>query len=401
MPHTFTHGIFDFVPALRRSRLQSDLLEEKVKFTKTLEGSLEGIARNKRELEEDKQFFDQTLRLGLIDPEAATKAIRDHPRFSKKFPNAKLVKKVAAGNLLQTEENGKRKFFLLRGDGQGGADVSEVSGIEGDIVTKADKLPSLGTEFNRKARELFPDVAVEDLTGTQVGEVNRRVKSNRLEFEKAQGAGEQEAKNRSEFNRMALFTQEGVEGIDRIVTTLQKSPEAFGTSGALAATTIGLFDQVVNLGKLFAPNFSISKNIEDFLQDTRDLAVGAISDEDFFEKSTKPFAQHFRDVGIENRVIQSQLLGLATTIAAQEAIRGRGRLTQEAVRRQLERLGNQTQSPEAFSQVLLQVRQEMINRMQLQERIVLQGEIPTFGLPPTVTTPSDAQAEADRFLQGP
>jgi hypothetical protein len=269
-------------------------------------------------------------------------------------------------------------------------------------VAAAPEAPSFGVDFNRTAQELFPGRDVWSLTGAETQQVNERLQQDRLALERQSGAGKEMAERETDVARLALFTQEGVEGIDHIVGVLNQTPEAFGASGTVAATMLGLSEQVVNMGRLFAPNLQLDAQTDQLLETIRDRSVGLVTDDQLLQRSTEPFAAHFKRVGITNRVLQSQLVGLATTLAAQEAIRGRGRLTQEGVRRQLERLGVQTQSPQAFQQTLLTVRQEMITRFEQHQAIMLRQQMPQFGAAPGIAPKSsaDAEAEANRYLQG-
>lgn len=226
------------------------------------------------------------------------------------------------------------------------------------------------------------DGPFEELTQEQRQIVRNIGRDERLAESAARGAGVEAEKRRSDFSRLALFTTEGVQQLDSILTTLQQQPEAFGASGAVAATVLGVADQIVNFGQLFGLSLSVDEKVARLLDRGRDFAGGFVDEQEFVRETTAPFEATFRDIGITNRRLQSQMIGLATTLAAQEAIRGRGRLTEEGVRRQLERIGERTQSPQAFAETLLNVRQEIVARLGAFKRIMLKGEVPTIGPPP-------------------
>ncbi|KKK57975.1 hypothetical protein LCGC14_3049090, partial [marine sediment metagenome] len=115
-----------------------------------------------------------------------------------------------------------------------------------------------------------------------------------------------------------------------------------------------------------------------------------INESQFANKSTESFRARLEKVARGNRVLQGRILGLAITLATVRAIEGRGRLTSDMVNRQIDEIGANIQSPQAFRSAILRVRADLISRFEDRKRIMLQGEAPTFAPAPTSREPLTA-----------
>jgi hypothetical protein len=216
-------------------------------------------------------------------------------------------------------------------------------------------------ERRRKARPLPKDL--QNLTG-----------------QKTVGAAEEagfsipdDPKQLQGFRAQRTFTSEAIRRIDRIQSILAKRPEAHGSSGAVSAAAEGLAAQVINYARLLGLGGAASRRVEDY------RAV-------------------FSEIGVTNRVLQSQTLGLAFLAAAAEGLQGR-ELTDRKIELILRRIGGgATQSPQAYAAVLEQYKRELDFRLQAEAEGVFGQKTPSL-LPPLGSgykTPDDVGAALDR-----
>ncbi|KKK97037.1 hypothetical protein LCGC14_2656770, partial [marine sediment metagenome] len=215
-----------------------------------------------------------------------------------------------------------------------------------------------------------------------ISNARAQVKQEQTAQIRQRGAGVEEEKRKTAFATQALRVQDAVRNIDQIVKVIDESPETFGASGAVSASVVGVADQIGSFARILNPNFSVDEKVSKIFDQFDDFASGTISEAEFADRSTEPFRARLERIAKGNRVLQGRIMGLAISLATLRAIDGRGRLTSDMVARQLDEIGTRTQSPAAFRESMLRVRADIIGRVQERERIMLRGEVPTFGQPP-------------------
>ncbi len=129
------------------------------------------------------------------------------------------------------------------------------------------------------------------------------------------------------------FTRLALKQTDKILKILTQTPEAYGTSGELAAVAEGIMAQVENFARLsgISPSkITASKNVEHY-------------------------KEAFSKVGVTTRVRQSQVLALAFLGAEAKGFEGR-ELTDRKIALEIEQIGAAGQSPYAAIRVLKEYR---------------------------------------------
>jgi hypothetical protein len=240
------------------------------------------------------------------------------------------------------------------------------------FLAERPQVPKVGVDRDAIALELYNDTFA-NLDKEQREAVNARVRAERKQLAPAEAEEVKERQRRArrlpkdiqavtgqqtvgaaedagfsipedpkllqEFRSQRAFTEEAIRRIKRIQSVLTSRPEAHGTSGALAAAAEGLAAQVINFARILGVEPSASRNVNDY------RAV-------------------FSEIGVTNRVLQSQTLGLAFLAAAAEGLRGR-ELTDRKIELLLRRIGGAaTQSPQAYASVLEQFKREIDFRLQ-------------------------------------
>ncbi|KKK65372.1 hypothetical protein LCGC14_2974790, partial [marine sediment metagenome] len=239
-----------------------------------------------------------------------------------------------------------------------------------------------------------------------IREATQEVEQARIRESRQKGAGVEEEKRETRFANQALRVKDAVQGIDQIITTIDETPEAVGFSGSLAATIVGVADQVGSLAKIVRPDFSTDSVIGEIFDDLDDFSAGILTEEELANRTSQPFRKRLEKVGITAPVLQGQLVGVAISLATLRAVDGRGRLTTDMVNQQLRELtATQTQSPRVLREGILRVRADIIRRLEERERILLQGEVPTFGPPPVSPSPQlrpgDVQVNPEQIQTPP
>jgi len=198
------------------------------------------------------------------------------------------------------------------------------------------KLPSVGTDRNAKAGELFPDRRWEDLSGSERAMVNASVQRDRLDERIAEGSAKALAERRSDLTAQRNQVTNVIHGIDSLQDELERNPAVVGAPGAVSRAMTSLADQTKAFVNIVVP--------------------GSF---DTFHHLSK-YANIFRDTGIQSAELQSKLLTLSIGLAMAEGFEGR-EITDRKIELNLRRLsqGLGGGSAEIAFQVLEQLKTDL------------------------------------------
>ena len=146
------------------------------------------------------------------------------------------------------------------------------------------------------------------------------------------------------------FAQQAIRTSDIIQDLVRVKPEALGFSGAVASSVNSLVAQTQNFARIAGIPVNASLNPKDY-QDT------------------------FKDIGITNARLQSQIIGLAFAAAAASGQTGRG-ISDRDIELFLRKIGGSTQDPVALMAVLEDFKEDVDFRFRSQVSAVLGREPP-------------------------
>lgn len=204
-------------------------------------------------------------------------------------------------------------------------------------LPKPEPIPSVGGDREAIAGELFKVARFSDLNQNEKAIVNNRVQNDQIKQRAAQGAAGEQAKLNFSLNQQRSQTQRVIEGLTSVQDKIMADPAILGAPGKVSNLITSVSDQAKAFVNLIVPGA-----FDEFLK---------------IEKH----ANIFREAGIENAKLKSQLLGLSIALALAEGFQDRG-ITDRKIELNLKRLTGAAGSGSAeiaFS-TLEQLKQEMI-----------------------------------------